>query len=418
LPFYAYKGRNTRGELMQGVLEAADSGAVADQLFGTGVTPVEIVPTTRKVTSGSLSGNSGAPDSWWGRLREKPVRSMDVQLFSRQMHTLLKSGVPIMRGLGGLQESATSPAFGRVIKDLRESLDSGRELSAAMRRHPEAFSTFYLSMVRVGEMTGRLEEVFLRLFDHLEFDRDMKDRVKTALRYPSFVVIAMVIAMIIVNLFVIPAFARVFESLHTELPLMTRILMATSRFTLDYWPLLLALAIGGFFGFRAWAGSVKGRYDWDRYKLRLPIAGKIIHKSTMSRFARSFSLSMRSGVPVVQALTVVAQTADNAYLAARIEQMRDGVERGESILRTSTAANVFTPIVLQMIAVGEETGSLDDLMDEIALMYEREVDYELKTLSAQIEPILITFLGVMVLVMALGIFLPIWDLGQAALHRQ
>lgn len=418
MPFYAYKGRNTRGELMQGVLEAADSGAVADQLFGTGVTPVEIVPTTRKVTSGSLSGNSGPPDSWWGRLREKPVRSMDVQLFSRQMHTLLKSGVPIMRGLGGLQESATSPAFGRVIKDLRESLDSGRELSAAMRRHPETFSTFYLSMVRVGEMTGRLEEVFLRLFDHLEFDRDMKDRVKTALRYPSFVVIAMVIAMIIVNLFVIPAFARVFESLHTELPLMTRILMATSRFTLDYWPLLLALAIGGFFGFRAWAGSVKGRYDWDRYKLRLPIAGKIIHKSTMSRFARSFSLSMRSGVPVVQALTVVAQTADNAYLAARIEQMRDGVERGESILRTSTAANVFTPIVLQMIAVGEETGSLDDLMDEIALMYEREVDYELKTLSAQIEPILITFLGVMVLVMALGIFLPIWDLGQAALHRQ
>jgi len=178
------------------------------------------------------------------------------------------------------------------------------------------------------------------------------------------------------------------------------------------------LTIGGLFGFRSWVGSTKGRYDWDRYKLRLPIAGKIIHKSTMSRFARSFSLSMRSGVPVVQALTVVSQTADNAYLAARIEQMRDGVERGESILRTSTAANVFTPIVLQMIAVGEETGSIDDLMDEIAMMYEREVDYELKTLSAQIEPILITFLGVMVLIMALGIFLPIWDLGQAALHRQ
>jgi len=418
LPFFAYKGRNARGELMQGVLEAADSGAVADQLFGTGVTPVEIVATTRKVTSGSLSSNGGVAQTWWERLREKPVRSMDVQLFSRQMHTLLKSGVPIMRGLGGLQESATSPAFGRVIKDLRESLDSGRELSAAMRRHPEAFSTFYLSMVRVGEMTGRLEEVFLRLFDHLEFDRDMKDRVKAALRYPSFVIIAMVLAMVVVNIFVIPAFAKVFESLHTELPLMTRILMATSRFTLDYWPLLLALAIGGFFGFRAWVGSVKGRYDWDRYKLRLPIAGKIIHKSTMSRFARSFSLSMRSGVPVVQALTVVSQTADNAYLGARIEQMRDGVERGESILRTSTAANVFTPIVLQMIAVGEETGSLDDLMDEIALMYEREVDYELKTLSAQIEPILIVFLGVMVLIMALGIFLPIWDLGQAALHRQ
>jgi MSHA biogenesis protein MshG len=287
-----------------------------------------------------------------------------------------------------------------------------------MRRHPECFSNFYLSMVRVGEMTGRLEEVFLRLFDHLEFDRDMRDRVKAALRYPSFVMIAMAIAMVIVNMFVIPQFAKVFASLHSELPLMTRILLASSQFTLAWWPLLAAITVGGWLGFRAWTGTPKGRYTWDRRKLQLPIAGRIVHKSTMARFARSFALSMRSGVPVVQVLTVVAQTADNAYLAARIEQMRDGVERGESILRISTAANVFTPIVLQMIAVGEETGSLDDLMDEIALMYEREVDYELKTLSSQIEPILITFLGVMVLVMALGIFLPIWDLGQAALRRE
>jgi MSHA biogenesis protein MshG len=414
MPFFAYKGRNARGELMQGVLEGLDAGAVADQLFGTGVTPVEIV-ATRRTSAGAGSGGMGDA---WRRLREKKVTSMDVQLFSRQMHTLLKSGVPIMRGLAGLQESATSPALARVIKDLRESLDAGRELSAAMRRHPECFSNFYLSMVRVGEMTGRLEEVFLRLFDHLEFDRDMRDRVKAALRYPSFVMIAMAIAMVIVNMFVIPQFAKVFASLHSELPLMTRILLASSQFTLAWWPLLAAITFGGWLGFRAWTGTPKGRYTWDRRKLQLPIAGRIVHKSTMARFARSFALSMRSGVPVVQVLTVVAQTADNAYLAARIEQMRDGVERGESILRISTAANVFTPIVLQMIAVGEETGSLDDLMDEIALMYEREVDYELKTLSSQIEPILITFLGVLVLVMALGIFLPIWDLGQAALRRQ
>jgi MSHA biogenesis protein MshG len=151
--------------------------------------------------------------------------------------------------------------------------------------------------------------------------------------------------------------------------------------------------------------------------LRIPIAGKIIHKATMARFARSFSLSSRSGVPIVQALTVVSQTVDSAYLSARIEQMRDGVERGESILRTAVAAGVFTPIVLQMIAVGEESGSLDDLMEEIAGMYEREVEYELKTLAQQIEPILVIFLGVMVLVLAMGIFLPIWDLGKAAMKR-
>ncbi len=411
MPFFAYKGRNARGELMQGVLEGADSGAVADQLFGTGVTPIEISQTTKAVTA------SGDEQGWWEKLTEKKVTSMDVQLFSRQLYTLLKSGVPIMRGLAGLQESAISPAFGRVIKDLRESLDSGRELSSAMRRHPEAFNNFYLSMVKVGEMTGRLEEVFLRLFDHLEFERDMKNRVKEATRYPSFVIFAMVAAMIIVNVFVIPQFAKVFNSMHATLPLMTRVLIGTSDFTVRYWPLMLVMLVVAILGVRTWLGTSKGRYTWDMRKLKFPIAGKIILKATMARFARSFSLSAKSGVPIVQALTVVSQTVDNAYLAARIEQMRDGVERGESILRTSVTAGVFTPIVLQMIAVGEESGSLDDLMDEIAEMYEREVDYELKTLSAQIEPILITFLGVMVLILALGIFLPIWDLGNAALRK-
>jgi MSHA biogenesis protein MshG len=411
VPFFAYKGRNSRGELMQGVLEGADSGAVADQLFGTGVTPVEITATSRAVSA------VGGELSAWQKFSEKKVTSIDVQLFSRQMYTLIKSGVPLMRGLAGLQESSISPAFGRVIKDLRESLDSGRELSAAMRRHPDHRQVEIGKTVRVGEMTGRLEEVFLRLYDHLEFDRDMRGRVKSALRYPVFVILAMIIAMAIINVFVIPQFVTVFAKFGAELPLMTRILIGTSSFTTTYWPLLLGLAAAGFFGFRAWTGTEAGLYTWDRHKLRLPIAGKIILKGTMARFARSFALSMKSGVPIVQALTVVSQTVDNAYLCARIEQMRDGVERGESILRTSTTAGVFTPIVLQMIAVGEETGSLEELMDEIAQMYEREVDYELKTLSAQIEPILISFLGAMVLVLALGIFLPMWDLGKVAMHK-
>jgi MSHA biogenesis protein MshG len=410
VPFFAYKGRNARGELMQGVLEGVDSGAVADQLFGTGVTPIEITLTNKTAAS---SGDQ----TLWDKLTEKKVTSMDVQLFSRQLYTLLKAGVPIMRGLAGLQESAVSKSFARVIKDIRESLDSGRELSAAMRRHPDVFNNFYLSMVKVGEMTGRLEDVFLRLFDHLEFDRDMRNRVKSATRYPTFVLIAMAIAMVVVNVLVIPQFAKVFATMNTELPLMTRILMGTSRFMLDYWVLLLIFAGGVFAGVRLWIATPTGRYTWDRRKLQIPIAGRIIMKGTMARFARSFALSSKSGVPIVHALTVVSQTVDNAYLCARIEQMRDGVERGESILRTSVTAGVFTPIVLQMIAVGEESGSLDDLMDEIAELYEREVDYELKTLSAQIEPILIVFLGGMVLVLALGIFLPMWDLASVAMKR-
>jgi MSHA biogenesis protein MshG len=408
MPYFAYKARDVRGQLLQGVLEAVDSAAVADQLMGSGSTPVEIAPT-RAPAKANGQGT-------WARLMEKKVTSLDVQLFSRQLYTLLKSGVPIMRGLAGLQESAISPAFGKVIRDLRESLDAGRELSVAMRRHPTVFNNFYLAMVRVGEMTGRLDEVMLRLFDHLEFDRDMRGRVKSALRYPMFVVIAMVIAMFVVNIFVIPQFVQVFKSFKAELPLMTRILIATSSFTTQYWWVMLGGAAGLAVAARGWVRTVEGRLAWDRWKLRLPVAGKIVHKATMARFARSFALSSKSGVPIVQALTVVSQTVDNAYLSLRVDQMRDGVERGDSILRTSVAAGIFTPVVLQMIAVGEESGSLDELMDEIAQMYEREVDYELKTLSAQIEPILITFLGVMVLVLALGIFLPIWNLGQAALH--
>jgi MSHA biogenesis protein MshG len=409
MPYFAYKARNARGELLQGVLEGSDSGAIADQLFSTGITPIEIAAARKPIADGE--------GGWWARLTEQKIRSIDVQLFSRQAYTLLKSGVPIMRGLAGLQESATNKSFAKVLKDIRESLDSGRELSAAMRRHPDVFTPFYLNMVRVGEATGRLEEIFLRLFDHLEFEREMRERVKTALRYPMFVVIAMLAAITVINLFVIPAFAKVYAGFKAELPFMTRVLVNSSKFTVDYWPYMLAAVIAAIFALKMYIGTPNGRYKWDKLKLRLPIMGDIVTKATMARFARSFALSSKSGVPIVQGLSVVAQTVDNAYIASRIEQMRDGVERGESILRTAVTTGVFTPIVLQMIAVGEETGELDTLMDEIAGMYEREVDYELKTLASKIEPVLILGLGVLVLILALGVFLPIWDLGKAAMPK-
>ena len=409
MPIFSYKARNARGELLKGVIEGTDSGAVADQLFKSGMTPLEIVVTTKRTVDEA--------DNWWKRLLEKKVLPLDLQLFSRQMYTLLKSGVPIMRGLTGLQESTVNQTFARLLKDLRDALDAGRELSAAMRRHPNVFSTFYISMVRVGEMTGRMEEVFLRLYTHLEFEREMGQRVKTALRYPAFVLATMAVAIVVINVFVIPQFAKIFASFKVELPLMTRILVGFSKFSVDYWPVILAVAVAAVMLFRGYTATTQGRYRWDRLKLRLPIAGSIILKATLARFARSFALSSKSGVPIVQGLTVVASTTDNAYISSRVEQMRDGVERGESILRTAVTTGVFTPIVLQMIAVGEETGELDTLMDEIADMYEREVDYELKTLSARIEPILIVFLAVLVLILALGVFLPIWDLGKAALHK-
>ena len=408
MPFFAYKGRNSRGEAVQGVLESADSGAVADQLFNNGITPLDIVA--------SKAPGAVSDVGWFGRLFEPKVSTIDVLLFSRQMHTLLKAGVPMLRALGGLQESTINKTFVGILRDIRESLDSGRELSAALRRQPHIFSSFYISMIRVGEMTGRLEEIFLRLFYHLEFERAMKERIRSALRYPMFVVLAMSVALVVINMFVIPAFAKVYAGFNAELPFMTQLLIGFSNFTVHFWPLILVLLLAAGVGFYIYTGTRDGKYRWDRFKLRIPIIGKIVVKGTLARFARSFALAAKSGIPIVQGMSVVAQVVDNDYIALRIEQMRDGIERGESVLRTAVTAGIFTPIVLQMIAVGEETGDIDGLMEEVAEMYEREVDYEIKTLSARIEPILIVGLGVMVLVLALGVFLPIWDLGKAALH--
>ena len=404
---WVWRGRNRRGELIAGSTEAESEGAVADQLLAGGVTPVAIEVQGKGLVSAAGPG-------WWQALSTTPVNDMDVLLFARQMHTLQRAGVPILRALAGLQASTSKPALIALLQDVRASLDQGRELATAMARHPKVFDTFFLAMIRVGEMTGRLTEAFQRLARHVEFELDVRARIKQALRYPTMVLGAIGVAMLIVNLFVIPTFATVFASFKAELPLMTRLLLGVSAFTLRWWPLILAAGIGGVWALRAWLATPAGRYKWDKLKLRLPVVGPIVLKATLARFARSFAIAFGSGVPISRAMTVVAQTADNAFVGERIEQMRDGIERGESLSRCATAAGVFTPVVLQMIAVGEETGELDTLLLEIADMYERETDYAIKGLSASIEPILLAIIGAMVVVLALGVFLPLWNLGQAA----
>jgi MSHA biogenesis protein MshG len=410
VPQFAYQGRNARGELVKGVLEGASSGAVADQLFSTGITPVHI-----NEAAGAVAAGAGAAAKRLDiRFGEQRVELSDLMLFSRQMHTLLRSGVPIIRALAGLQESSQNPTLAKVVGEVRDGLESGRELSFAMRAHPKVFSSFMLNMVRVGEMTGRLDEVFLRLYEFFAFEKKMRDDIRAALRYPMIVIGALAIAMFIINIFVIPAFAKMFASFKADLPLMTRVLIVTSDFFVAYWWLILILLAGAAFGFRLYTQTPKGRYAWDWLKLRLPVIGALIHKATLARFSRSFALAGKSGVPIVQALALVAEVVDNGYLESRILQMRDGIERGESILRTAVAAGVFDPVVLQMVAVGEETGEIDELMSEIADMYEREVTIEVEGLTAKLEPILLVFVGILVLILALGVFLPMWDLASAA----
>ena len=335
-------------------------------------------------------------------------------LLSRQMHTLLKSGVPIIRALSGLEQSAANPTLRSTIVEVREGLESGRELSQALRQHPKVFPPYMVSLVRVGEVTGRLDEVFMRLYEFFAFEKKMGEDIRGALRYPMMVIIAVAVAMFIVNIFVIPAFAKMFSSFHAQLPLMTRLLIGTSDLFVSYWPLMIVGVAALVFGARFYVRSKEGRYRWDGLKLRLPVIGSLVHKATLARFSRSFALSAKSGVPIVQVLSIVAEVVDNAYLEARIAQMRDSIERGESILRAAVATGVFSPVVLQMVAVGEETGEIDQLMSEIADMYEREVIIEVQGLTAKVEPILLVCMGVLVLILALGVFLPMWDMAGAA----
>ena len=404
---YEWRGRNTRGEAVQGKIEALTETSVADQLMAMGVAPVHIAVEVVVVKA----------DSWQTRRSRKPVVAEDIMLFSRQMYTLNKAGVPIFQALAGLQASAVQPAMVDLLQDIRSSLDQGRELSAAMAVHKDIFGDFYISMIRVGELTSRLTEVFLSLNEHLEFERDVRERIKQAMRYPFFVLIALAIAVVILNIFVIPVFAKVFTSFNAQLPLITRGLLAFSGWMTVWWPVLIASGVGVTFMLRRYLRTPSGRYRWDAHKLNLPIVGDIVQKAALARFARSFALTIQSGVALDKALTVVAQTVDNAFLCARIEQMRDGIERGGSITRCAAAAGIFTPMVLQMMAVGEETGELDALLFEIAGMYERETNYSIKGLSASIEPILLAVVAVLVLLLAIGVFLPLWSLGQAAMGR-
>jgi len=406
MPSFAYSARDPRGQLLQGIAEGASAAAIADQLIGSGMTPLKI--------AASAATAETAPTVKFSLKREPKVQHEDLLMFSRQLHSLLKAGIPITRALSGLQESAGEAMRG-VIRGVRESLESGIELSTSMARQSGVFNHFYIAMIRVGELTGRLDEVFLRLFHHQEFEKMMRDQVRTALRYPSFVMGVMAVAIGVINLFVIPAFQKVFDGFGAQLPLMTRILVGFSKFTVAAWPYLLVGGIAAVFAFRAWTRTEEGRYRWDRAKLGFPIAGKIAQKATLARFARSFALALKSGVPVVQAMNVVAATVENAWFARAIDKMREGVERGDSVLRTAAASGIFTPVVLQMIAVGEESGALDEMLTEVADFYQQDVEYQLKTLSAQIEPILIMFLGGLVLILALGVFLPVWDLGKVAI---
>lgn len=405
---YQYKGRNKRGEVLQGTIESTNPQAVAQWLADTGIFPIAITAQTLERKD----------PEWFTQLTgEGKVSQVDLLLFTRQMGNLVRAGMPMMESIEGIQKSTGNKALAKILQGVREDLDRGTVLSTAFSHHPKVFDDYYVNMVHVGEESGRLEESFQSLFKQIEFDREMRKKIKSALRYPSFVMIAIAIAITILMILVIPVFAKVYAGLHVQLPLLTRVLIGTSNFMLHYWWVIL-LAVGlVYYVFHFWVTTPQGKYTWDKFKLKLPIIGKILVKATVARFCRSFATAGKSGVPIVQAFQLVSRVVDNAYYEERILQMRKGVERGETLSRVAQTAGIFTPIELQMLAVGESTGEVDAMMEQIAIMYQDDVEYEVSKLSETVEPILLAVMGVLVGILLLGIFLPLWDLGQATLHH-
>lgn len=402
MPFFLYKAKDAKGNNIKGQVEAANENAAADILLARQEFPISI----------SLTKEAEEKEDIFENLFDK-VTTQNLVVFSRQMYSLTKAGIPMIRAILGLADSSTNKALKRTLEDVAQQLERGRSLSAAMSSHGKIFPKLAISIVHVGENTGRLEDAFLQLAEYFERDEETRKRVKSAMRYPTTVLIVIVIAMFVLNLMVIPTFANMFAKLGSDLPLATKILIGTSNFFVNYWGLMVGIIVGSIFIFKQWVKTPAGLLTWDKAKLKIPFVGSIIERSLLGRYARSFSMILESGVPMTSGLSLVAEAVDNAFMEQQIKEMRRNIEKGDSLLRVSNNSKLFSPLVLQMVAVGEETGRVDELLKEVADYYEREVDFDLKSLTAKIEPVLIGFVAVMVGGLALGIFTPMWDMMSA-----
>lgn len=405
---FHFQGRDSKGVAVNGVLEVSNTNLAAAELAKKGITPIKITEQAEKASA--MAGMNI-------QIFKPTVNLDELIIFCRQMNALTRAGIPIIRAMKGLADSTKSELLKETLMDVARRLESGINLASSMQAHSGIFSELFISMIHVGENTGQLETAFKRLSENLEMERDTRKRIKSATRYPTMVISAIFVALFIVNLFVIPKFASVFAKFGAELPWPTQVLVASSNFCLDYWWLIIASIVAAITGFKRWVKTDEGAYRWDKKKLGFPIVGILFEQIALSRFTRNFAMMLSAGMPITHALAIAAEATGNKFIGRQIIGMKIGIERGDSLLRTARATEIFTPLVLQMMSVGEETGAIDTLLNEVADFYDEEADYSLKRLSEAIEPILIVAMGGIVLILALGVFLPIWDLGQAAMGK-
>jgi len=399
---FAYRGRSPSGGLITGKLFAASADAVAGRLVSIGVTPVEIrdLGDTSRLKVSDLNISFGGA---------KPT-TKDLVLFCRQMHTITRTGLPLLKGLTGLMQTTHNEILQAALVDVIASLESGRDLATSLKAHPNIFSPLFVNLVEIGEATGTLDVAFERLYEYLSMDQEVRDRVKSAVRYPIIVLIAVAIALSVITIFVIPNFAPIFRTLGDNIPLPTRIIMGVSDFAINSWHILLAAVVVFTAAALTYIRTKTGRLHWDRAKLTVPVTGIIVRNAALSRITRSLAVSLSAGLPINDTLRTVSESIGNSWLGQKMSVLSAGIERGESLSSIATQHELFTPLILQMITLGEETGALPELLEESSDYYKREVDYDLDNLSAALEPILIVTVGAIVLILALGVFLPMWDM--------
>ena len=397
---YAYRVRDKEGKVHKGTMEGSSSDRVAIALRGQGFQPITI---EEKKTSG-LSGDVRIPG-----LTDR-VKSKDVAIFSRQFATMINAGLSLLRSLSILADQTDSPALANVILEVKSDVEKGTSLSQAMERHPKAFNPLYTSMVKAGEVGGVLDDTLLRLADTLESQAALKSKIKSAMMYPIAVfglVVFIVAAMLI---FVVPMFESLYADLGGTLPLPTRLLLIISSALTTYWYMFIAVGFGSWFAFKAWVKTESGRSMFDAIKLKIPIFGNLIHKTAIARFSHTMASLTRTGVPILQAMDIVTETSGNAVVARAIQDVKASVAQGESIAGPLEQHPVFPPMVVQMIAVGEETGALDTMLEKVGEFYDAEVQAMVEGLTSLIEPLLIVVLGATVGGMLISLYLPMFKI--------
>lgn len=401
MPTYEYQARNKEGKKIHGQRVAQSSSLLGIQLLKEGITPVNIRMLDEKTDQFSTLKR------WFGT---RPVTPDEMAMVARQMHALLKTGVPVSVALRQLAENARHPQLSKVMNGLVEKIEAGRTLATAMQDYSTYFNPVVISMIRVGEASGELDKAFMRLNTYLELENVARKKAASTLRYPAFVLVAMTLAFFVVTGWVIPSFARVFTGANLTLPALTRYMMAFSAFCGHYGFLLfvlLCLSVGGIIYY---LHTPNGQYRWGKLQLSLPVAGKILRKIVLLRFAQAFSIISDSGVSLIEGIELSAETTGNAYARSEILSLRQSIERGLSLPSAIAASPLFTSLEIQMLGISEKTGQLAIMLEQIAAYYRDEVEYDLKKLNDVMEPLIMLGLAILVGILAFSVYLPIWNL--------